>query len=104
MINLDPQQEAILKTKFGLSAKAINSVTKAEAAKEGINIWMVAEEQISLILISPEMLSSSGFGNLISSKKFQARLVAIGVDEVHFLDSWGESFRPTFWIRWLCLE
>lgn len=83
-------------TKYGLSAKSINAVTKAEAEKEGINIWNIAEEKINVILVSPEMLTTPGFGYLITSSKFRRRLCAIGVDEVHLLDSWGESFRPAF--------
>ena len=54
------------------------------------------EAGIALILVSPEMLSTSGFRSLIASKKFQSRLFAIGVDEVHLLCSWGLEFRPAY--------
>jgi hypothetical protein len=81
---------------LGLTAKAVNSVTKAEEDKNGANIWKLVESKISVILLSPEMLTSPGFGYLLESKTFQSRLCAIAVDEVHLLATWGDRFRPSF--------
>lgn len=72
---------------FGLTAVAVNSTTKSEVDAEGGNIWKHVESETTVILISPEMLSTPGFGTLINSKIFQARLFAIAVDEVHLLRS-----------------
>ena len=81
---------------FGLTAVAVNSTTKSEVDAEGGNIWKNIELETTVILISPEMLSTPGFGTLINSKVFQARLFAIAVDEVHLLWTWGEEFRPAY--------
>ena len=81
---------------FGLTAVAVNSTTKSEVDAEGGNIWKHVESETTVILISPEMLSTPGFGTLINSKIFQARLFAIAVDEVHLLWTWGEEFRPAY--------
>ena len=58
-------------TQLGLTAKAVNAVTKGEAEKKGENIWALVEHETSVILVSPEMLSTPGFTTLISRKKFQ---------------------------------
>ena len=81
---------------LGLTAKAVNAVTKAEADANDLNIWKIIESDITVILISPEMLSSPGFRMLIDSKVFQLRLYAMAMDEVHLLKTWGETFRPAF--------
>lgn len=49
-----------------------------------------------MILLSPEMLSSDGFESLLQKREFSSRLCALGVDEVHLCNSWGDSFRPCF--------
>ena len=45
-------------TQLGLTAKAVNAVTKGEAEKKGENIWALVEHETSVILILPEMLST----------------------------------------------
>ncbi|KIK06880.1 hypothetical protein K443DRAFT_673777 [Laccaria amethystina LaAM-08-1] len=62
---------------FKLEARAINAVTKMTAEKEGVNIWRQVQVQVSVLLVSPEMLSTPGFENLL-------------------LNSWGAGFRPMF--------
>ncbi|KAF8173483.1 P-loop containing nucleoside triphosphate hydrolase protein [Pholiota molesta] len=92
---LEEDQEFKMR-ELGLTAKAVNSVTKAEEDKNGANIWKLVESKISVILLSPKMLTSPGFGYLLESKTFQSRLCTIAVDEVHLLATWGDRFRPSF--------
>ncbi|KAF8191272.1 P-loop containing nucleoside triphosphate hydrolase protein, partial [Pholiota molesta] len=92
---LEEDQELKLR-KFGLTAQAINSVTKEEAAKKEINIWKQVEAETDVILVSPEMIKSPGFQYLVDSQAFSARLFAICFDEVHLLNSWGLAFRTEF--------
>ena len=66
-------------TQRGLTAKAVNAVTKGEAEKKGENIWALVDHEMSMILVSPEKLSTPGFMTLISRKKFQARLYAMAL-------------------------
>ena len=82
--------------KLGLTAKAINGDTVDSARRSKVNLWATVEAGISLILVSPEMLSTPGFRSLIASNIFQSRLFAIGVDEVHLLSSWGLDFRSAY--------
>ena len=52
---------------YGLSVKAINSVTKMEMEKEGKHIWKHVESHTAVLLISPEMLATPGFQQLLQT-------------------------------------
>jgi superfamily II DNA helicase RecQ len=88
-------QETKMKA-FKLEARAINAVTKMTAEKEGVNIWRQVQVQVSVLLVSPEMLSTPGFENLLQEKIFKQRVFGLIVDEIHLLNSWGAGFRPMF--------
>jgi superfamily II DNA helicase RecQ len=88
-------QETKMKA-FKLEARAINAVTKMTAEKEGINIWRQVQVQVSVLLVSPEMLSTPGFENLLQEKIFKQRVFGLIIDEIHLLNSWGVGFRPMF--------
>ncbi|KAF8163033.1 hypothetical protein B0H34DRAFT_672130 [Crassisporium funariophilum] len=81
---------------FGLTAQAVNSVTKEEAANKDINIWKQVEAKTNVILVSLEMIKTPGFQYLVNSKAFCNRLFAICFDEVHLLNSWGLAFQTDF--------
>jgi superfamily II DNA helicase RecQ len=52
---------------------------------------------MSIILLSPEILSSQPFERLLQHKSFSTRLCALGIDEVHLVQDWGDpSFRDAF--------
>jgi superfamily II DNA helicase RecQ len=67
-----------------------------EMEKEGKHIWKHVESHTAVLLISPEMLATPGFQNLLQTKKFKSRVYALIVDEIHLLNSWGAGFRPLF--------
>jgi superfamily II DNA helicase RecQ len=84
---------------YGLSVKAINAVTKMEMEREGkhtICQWKHVESQTTVLLISPEMLATPGFQQLLQTNKFKNRIYALIIDEIHLLISWGARFRPLF--------
>ena len=81
---------------FNLEAKAINAVTKMKAEKEGVNIWRQVQVKVSVLLVSPEMLSTPGFENMLQEKVFKERVFGLIVDEIHLLNTWGAGFRPMF--------
>ena len=81
---------------YGLSVKAINAITKMEMQQESKNIWKHVESHTTVLLISPEMLATSGFQQLLQTNKFKKRIYALIIDEIHLLISWGASFRPLF--------
>ncbi|EIW62771.1 P-loop containing nucleoside triphosphate hydrolase protein [Trametes versicolor FP-101664 SS1] len=80
----------------GLSTHVINHETAGNARLEGRDIWEDVVDDTAMILLSPEMLSSDVFETLLQKKDFSSRLCALGVDEVHLCNSWGEAFRPCF--------
>ena len=81
---------------FNLEAKAINAVTKMNAEKKGVNIWRQVQVKVSVLLLSPEMLSTPGFENMLQEKVFKERVFGLIVDEIHLLNTWGAGFRPMF--------
>ncbi|KAI0745744.1 P-loop containing nucleoside triphosphate hydrolase protein, partial [Earliella scabrosa] len=80
----------------GLSPLVINKDTTDKARTDrDTDIW---EDVVNahVILLSPEQLTTSGFNKLMDDPTFQNRVVAFGVDEVHLLNSWGQTFRDAF--------
>lgn len=84
-------------TKVGLDTIVINGDTVLEARHVKRNLWTESYERHTMILISPEELTSRDFRGLLESKSFTARLCRFGIDEVHLIHAWGASkFRPAF--------
>ena len=81
---------------FKIEARAINTVTKMMAEKEGVNIWRQVQVQVSVLLVSPEMLSMPGFENLLQEKLFKQQVFGLIIDEIHLLNTWGAGFQPMF--------
>ncbi|KII83903.1 hypothetical protein PLICRDRAFT_118742, partial [Plicaturopsis crispa FD-325 SS-3] len=82
--------------KLGITALAISSNTLKAAEKEGRNLWLAAEQDTTVLLVTPEMLTSKGFEHLIQKKQFEERAFALFIDEVHLMNTWGVGFRPPF--------
>jgi len=57
--------------RFSLKGLVINSDTIHPAQLQGENLWKKAETEPSMVFLGPEQLSSPGFNNLSSSKKFR---------------------------------
>ncbi|KAL1943189.1 hypothetical protein VTO73DRAFT_4264 [Trametes versicolor] len=80
-----------------ISSLVINKETTSQAmlAKPPFNIWDRAPD-VEMLLLSPEQLVSPSFEALLKDKTYQTRVVALGVDEVHLMNTWGQSFRREF--------
>ncbi|KAM5546216.1 hypothetical protein V8D89_000342 [Ganoderma adspersum] len=83
-------------TLIGLLGSFINAETTSTACLSGEDLWLTARVGVTMILLSPEQLSTRGFESLIRHRPFQARFQAFGVDEIHLLNSWGLAFRQAF--------
>ena len=52
---------------------------------------------VSMLLLSPEQLTSRCFDHLLQKKAFSERIVALGLDEMHLVMDWGNAgFRESF--------
>ncbi|KAJ3553133.1 hypothetical protein NM688_g3778 [Phlebia brevispora] len=81
----------------GLSTLVINHKTVEDArTNHQMSLWVRARKEVSMIVLSPEMLSSKGFECLLQDRDFSARCLGLGVDEIHLLDAWGAGFRKSF--------
>lgn len=84
-------------TKRGLRALAIHTDSLAAAKLTGRNLWKEAADGLwDMLYVSPEMLSSPPFGELILNPKFLAVLRYFFVDEMHLAEEWGAQFRPIY--------
>ncbi|KAH9943515.1 P-loop containing nucleoside triphosphate hydrolase protein [Amylocystis lapponica] len=91
--------ELDMKPKFaaaGLTTLVINADTIEQARHAHRDLWAEARSGVAAILLAPEQLKTKGFDSLIADKAFQSRVIAMGVDEVHLLVTWGAQFRPAF--------
>ncbi|TFK77660.1 hypothetical protein K466DRAFT_461862, partial [Polyporus arcularius HHB13444] len=79
-----------------LKTLVINGRTLQDARRERKSLWDAAVSDYRMLLLSPELLTSSGFEGLLQNNAFQTRVCALGIDEVHLLNSWGAGFRKPF--------
>ncbi|CDO73525.1 hypothetical protein BN946_scf185013.g160 [Trametes cinnabarina] len=81
----------------GFSTLIINKDTTDRARREDPprEIWDAAPAA-EVLLLSPEQLTSANFAALLRNKEYQSRVVVLGVDEIHLLNTWGKTFRRDF--------
>ncbi|THU90430.1 hypothetical protein K435DRAFT_676086, partial [Dendrothele bispora CBS 962.96] len=83
---------------LNISALAINKDTLRAAGQQNQNLWnTAASPTVSRLLLSPEQLASKNFSTFITNKIVFSRIVALIVDEIHLILSWGgPRFRVAF--------
>ena len=74
----------------GVSAEYVNS---SLSSGEFLNIELkIIRNEIKILYIAPERLSSTNFMNLIKTLKISL----ISIDEAHCISEWGHDFRPNY--------
>ena len=77
---------------LGINAEYVDVDTTICSAKKDA-IWnAVSNQQVTILHISPERLSSTDFLNAIGDRK----IYMVVVDECHCVLGWGISFRPDY--------
>ena len=74
----------------------INSDTTAQARSTKKNLWLEAQTDPDVILLSPEELGHRECFKLLDNLTFKTCLCFLGIDELHLIYWWGKSFRPAF--------
>ncbi|KAL1727521.1 P-loop containing nucleoside triphosphate hydrolase protein [Schizophyllum commune] len=83
--------------KYGARALVLNKERVDEYTRAGNNIFEdAADPKYSVILMTPEMLSSKPARALMQKPAMQKRQVALMVDEAHLLYTWGPGFRMEY--------
>ena len=96
MQSLNVSKEAQF-TKLGLRALVINSHSLDTARRSSAtNLWMLACAGVTVIILSPEQLTSKGFESLLQNDTFRRRICIMGLDEAHTIDTWGAAFRKSY--------
>ena len=94
LLTIVQQEQKFLALK--ISAIAINEDTLVLTRKSNRNLWQECVEDATVILLSPELLTSQPFDCLLQNRTFTLRLCLLGIDEVQVQD-WGiPSFRDAF--------
>ncbi|KAF8809276.1 hypothetical protein BYT27DRAFT_7254779 [Phlegmacium glaucopus] len=70
---------------FGLRTLVINADTMLEGHQNQRNLWIEAQTDPNVILISPEELGSPDCFQLLKDLTFVARVSILGIDELHLL-------------------
>ncbi|KAJ6623005.1 P-loop containing nucleoside triphosphate hydrolase protein, partial [Mycena sp. CBHHK59/15] len=93
--SIEQQTDANME-KLGVPALTINSDTVAAARLRGEDLWKKARAGIAMLILGPEQLISKGFRDLLACEAFYDRVCTLGVDEIHLLVYWGNTFRKAF--------
>ena len=81
-----------------LSTVALNADTISAASKEWRDLFNSMRSGVSIVLVSPEQLTSKGFERLVDDPDsvFTCRVCLLAVNEAHLMNMWGQSFRQAF--------
>ncbi|KAJ3991232.1 P-loop containing nucleoside triphosphate hydrolase protein [Lentinula boryana] len=75
---------------LGIPSLAINEDTIRAAWNKRTDLWAQAmDPQLRCLLLSPEQLSSKPFNTALSNSLFYSRIIALDVDEIHLILTWG---------------
>lgn len=81
----------------GIPAIAINEDTVRRASGQGRNLFEeVLEGKYGLVIVSPEMLTSHPFNEILKNTQFQEWLCLAFIDECDLVEEQGSSFRPCY--------
>jgi superfamily II DNA helicase RecQ len=83
----------------GLPGIAINEDSLREAASKTPPRHLfkeVFEWKWALVIVSPEMLITPGFNQILTNSLFQQHLCLVFIDECHLVDEQGSDFRPCY--------
>ena len=79
-----------------LTTVIINSDTVEMARKENRSLFSEACTHKAMVLVSPELLKSKGFQQVLDNTQFQNCILFMAVDKAHLLNSWGKTFQKAF--------
>ncbi|KAI0683961.1 P-loop containing nucleoside triphosphate hydrolase protein [Cytidiella melzeri] len=85
--------------RLGITAVAINrdALNTAESAPEPYDLWAAVKDgTFNIVLLSPEMLKSKRFKEVIQYANVRSCLGLFCVDECHLIDEWGADFRQAY--------
>lgn len=77
---------------LGLSGALLHSELPRDTRKK--TLQAIARQELSLLYLSPETLTSPPVWSLISQPEI--KITGIIIDEVHCLTQWGTTFRPAY--------
>ncbi|THH07258.1 hypothetical protein EW146_g9375 [Bondarzewia mesenterica] len=87
-----------------VSAVSLDKETIAEAKKRGEELLRNVQRCLySMVIVSPERLTSPQFDNILRTSTFRNSIVLYVIDEAHIVIPWGSDFRKAYlqicWVR-----
>ena len=84
-------------TSLGLTAVSLDAESVKEATDLGIDLYkQVAECHYSVVIVSPERLTSREFDGVLRNETFMKNIALYFVDEAHLVVPWSLEFRLAF--------
>ncbi|KAF8610606.1 P-loop containing nucleoside triphosphate hydrolase protein [Ceratobasidium sp. AG-I] len=94
LLALHTEMTKTFKSKFGLSAVAVNSLI--EGGTKDL-FWDIIQGKYQVVILAPEMLLHRRFVDaVLKSRQFRERILSIVIDEAHCISHWGDSFRKLY--------
>ncbi|KAK9833042.1 hypothetical protein WJX74_005167 [Apatococcus lobatus] len=80
----------------GIACSMLSSVQSAAERTETMRRLQTSPPQLSLLFVTPELLSTDGFGTVLQGMYKADNLTLFAIDEAHCISSWGHDFRSAY--------
>ena len=90
---LTPKSKVWEMERMGVRAISLDMNTVRVARAQGRDVLKEVQQCLwSVIILSPERLTSRPFDNILRNATFRSNLILYVIDEAHVIGPWGQDF------------